>query len=164
MDIGFDQVSFLPADVSSHAFNRQTAWAEPKQHEILVHERELSELQEVIYSVITDNKACFESRFIAESALKIQNIYHYYAAFYGINPFPYKKCNAPWVSAVIEADGTVRPCFFHDTNGNIHHDELRDVLNSTSAVKFRQGLNTRTNPTCVKCVCSLNLSPFAKLD
>jgi MoaA/NifB/PqqE/SkfB family radical SAM enzyme len=28
--MGIDQVSFLPADVSSHAFNRQLAWEEPR--------------------------------------------------------------------------------------------------------------------------------------
>ena len=40
--IGIDQVSFLPADVSSHAFNRQQAWDEPRQHEILLSETDLS--------------------------------------------------------------------------------------------------------------------------
>ncbi len=163
MDMGLDQISFLPADVSSHAFNRQTAWSEPKQHEILIHERELSELQEMIYNIITDNRACFSGHFIAESTLKIQNIYHYYAAFYGINPFPYKKCNAPWVSTVIEADGSVRPCFFHDVMGNIHDSSLNEILNSPKAVDFRKTLDIDTNGTCVKCVCTLNLSPFAKL-
>ena len=162
-DMGLDQISFLPADVSSHAFNRQTAWSEPKQHEILIHERELSELQEMIYSIITDNKLSFTNHFIAESALKIQNIYHYYAAFYGINPFPYKKCNAPWVSAVIEADGSVRPCFFHDVMGNIRDTSLDEILNSATAKRFRKNLDVNADGTCVKCVCSLNLSPFATL-
>jgi MoaA/NifB/PqqE/SkfB family radical SAM enzyme len=161
--MGLDQISFLPADVSSHAFNRQIAWNEPKQHEILIHERELPELQEMIYNVITDNKASFHTSFIAESTLRIQNIYQYYAAFYGINPFPYKKCNAPWVSTVIEADGNVRPCFFHDTLGNIRDSSLSEILNSEKAVNFRKTLDTETNHTCVKCVCSLHLSPFAKL-
>ncbi|MDB5110519.1 MAG: radical additional 4Fe4S-binding protein [Mucilaginibacter sp.] len=163
MLMGIDQVSFLPADVSSHAFNRQTAWSEPKQHEILIDEKELSELQEVIYDVIFNNKANFTNGFIAESPLKIQNIYHYYAAFYGINPFPYKKCNAPWVSTVIEADGSVRPCFFHDAIGNIRDNSLTDILNSNEAINFRKTLDMGTNATCVKCVCTLNLSPFAKL-
>ncbi|MDB5011561.1 MAG: radical additional 4Fe4S-binding protein, partial [Mucilaginibacter sp.] len=141
----------------------QTAWSEPKQHEILIDEKELSELQEVIYDVIFNNKANFTNGFIAESPLKIQNIYHYYAAFYGINPFPYKKCNAPWVSTVIEADGSVRPCFFHDAMGNIRDNSLTDILNSNEAINFRKTLDMGTNATCVKCVCTLNLSPFAKL-
>ncbi|MBC7400682.1 MAG: radical SAM protein [Mucilaginibacter sp.] len=161
-DMGIDQISFLPADISSHAFNRQTAWAEPKQHEILLSEHELPELQEVIYQVL-DKSTYFSTRFIAESDAKIWDIYNYYAAFYGINPFPYKKCNAPWVSTVVEADGSVRPCFFHDTIGNIRDNSLEEILNNKAATDFRRTLDISTNPTCVKCVCSLHLLPLATL-
>ncbi|MCC8427181.1 radical SAM protein [Mucilaginibacter sp. UR6-11] len=160
--MGIDQVSFLPADISSHAFNRQTAWSEPRQHEILLSEQELPELQEVVNTVLSQT-ADFTDKFIAESAAKIQDIYHYYTAFYGLNPFPYKKCNAPWVSAVIEADGTVRPCFFHDSIGNIRDSPLADLLNTEAAIAFRRTMDMSTNATCVKCVCSLNLSPLATL-
>jgi MoaA/NifB/PqqE/SkfB family radical SAM enzyme len=161
--MGLDQVSFLPADVSSHAFNRQMAWEEPKQHEILISQKELPELQGVINRIIK-NKSDFSSGFMAESSEKIQQIYQYYAAFYGLNPFPFKKCNAPWVSTVIEADGGVRPCFFHDEIGNIRDSSLATILNSDKAISFRKMLDMGTNPTCVKCVCSINLSPFAKLS
>jgi Fe-coproporphyrin III synthase len=164
MEMGLDQTSFLPADVSSHAFNRQTAWNEPRQHEILLSQRELPELQESIYYIIQNNAELFQNRFIAESTQKIQQIYQYYAAFYGLNPFPFKKCNAPWVSTVIEADGSVRPCFFHDTLGNIRDNNLDEILNNSQAIKFRKALDMANNPTCVKCVCTLNLSPFAKLS
>ena len=85
--MGIDQVSFLPADVSSHAFNRQMAWEEPKQHEILLSEKELPELLEII-NRITAIKDDFRSRFIAESVEKLHQIYQYYAAYYGLNPFP----------------------------------------------------------------------------
>jgi MoaA/NifB/PqqE/SkfB family radical SAM enzyme len=162
-EMGINQVSFLPADVSSHAFNRQTAWSEPKQHEILLSKNELAELQEVVNQIIA-NKADFTSRFIVESPAKIQDIYHYYAAFYGLNAFPFKKCNAPWVSAVIEADGSVRPCFFHEAIGNIRDTEFADILNSKEAIDFRKTLNMSTNATCVKCVCSLSLSPLTNLN
>ena len=161
--MGIDQVSFLPADVSSHAFNRQTAWNEPKQHEILISEKELPELQEVIYDITTAYKAAFDDHFIAETPQKIQDIYRYYAAFYNLDHFPYKKCNAPWVSTVVEADGSVRPCFFHDTIGNIRDASLADILNSEAAVRFRKDLDMSKNATCVKCVCTLNLSPLQKL-
>jgi MoaA/NifB/PqqE/SkfB family radical SAM enzyme len=162
--MGIDQVSFLPADVSSHAFNRQMAWEEPKQYEILISEKELPELQEVITRIIDRYKFEFNMGFIAESPEKIQQVYQYYAAFYGLNSFPYKKCNAPWVSTVIEADGNVRPCFFHEVIGNIRDSSLATVLNTPEAISFRKTLDMGTNPTCVKCVCSLNLSPFSKLD
>jgi MoaA/NifB/PqqE/SkfB family radical SAM enzyme len=160
--MGIDQVSFLPADISSHAFNRQTAWAEPKQQEILISEQELPQLQAVVNTVLSQTDD-FESRFIAEPQDKIQDIYRYYAAFYGLNPFPYKKCNAPWVSTVIEADGSVRPCFFMETIGNIRNDSLDDILNTKEAIDFRRTLDMSKNATCVKCVCSLSLSPLTRL-
>ncbi|HEY8931136.1 MAG TPA: radical SAM protein [Mucilaginibacter sp.] len=156
--MGIDQVSFLPADVSSHAFNRQMAWEEPKQHEILISERELPELQSVINGILA-NADNFKNRFIAESPGKIRDIYNYYAAFYGLNPFPFKKCNAPWVSTVIEADGNVRPCFFMDVIGNIRESSLDEILNSKSSVEFRRTLDMSKNDACIKCVCSLNLPP-----
>jgi MoaA/NifB/PqqE/SkfB family radical SAM enzyme len=161
-DMGVDQISFLPADISSHAFNRQTAWAEPRQHEVLISEEELPELQDVVDTILSKT-ADFENRYITESPEKIQDIYNYYAAFYKLNPFPYKRCNAPWVSTVIEADGSVRPCFFHDTIGNIHDNSLTEILNTNQATDFRRTLDMSKNPTCVKCVCTLNLSPGATL-
>jgi len=162
-NMGIDQISFLPADVSSHAFNRQQAWELLKQTEILIPEQELPELQEVIDGLMNNYKNSFDTGFIAESTTKIQNIYYYYSAFYGHNPFPYKKCNAPWVSAVIEADGDIKPCFFMDSIGNIADTELALALNSPQSISFRKGLDTVGHPTCAKCVCSLNLSPLTSL-
>ena len=105
----------------------------------------------------------FENRFIAESPEKIRNIYFYYAAYYKRNHFPYKKCNAPWVSTVIEADGTVRPCFFHEPLGNLNTESLNEIINSETAIDFRKNLDVAKNETCVKCVCYLNLKPGTKL-
>jgi MoaA/NifB/PqqE/SkfB family radical SAM enzyme len=157
--MGLDQMSFLPADVSSEAFNRANPWDEPRQHEILPAKEELPELEAIIGGLLRDHAAHFKSGFIAESPAKLSKIGEYYSAQYGLNLFPYKKCNAPWVSAVVEADGTVRPCFFHSPLGNIHEGTLTDILNSEKAVHFRKSLDMDTNPTCVKCVCYLNLSP-----
>jgi Fe-coproporphyrin III synthase len=158
-EIGLDQVSFLPADVSSHAFNREMLWDSSRQHEILLSAKDLPELKNVVQKLVKDFSNEFEDFFIAESPEKIWRIYEYYAAFYGLNSFPYKKCNAPWVSTVIEADGTVRPCFFHKPMGNIRHESLDKILNSEKAIEFRKNLDVDTNSTCVKCVCYLNLSP-----
>jgi Fe-coproporphyrin III synthase len=157
--MGINQVSFLPADVSSHAFNRQMAWEEPRQNEILLSERELPELKAIIERIIDECSEDFTNGFIAESPEKLRDIYRYYAAYYGLNPFPYKRCNAPWVSAVIEADGSVRPCFFHEAIGNIKDSSLATILNSDDAINWRKTLDMSTNSICVKCVCSLNLPP-----
>ncbi|HEV3412767.1 MAG TPA: radical SAM protein [Puia sp.] len=164
VDLGLDQISFLPADVTSEAFNRAEPWDEPRQHQILPAKEELPELLEVIGNLIHDHKGLFDSRFIAESPEKIRKIGAYYTASYGLNPFPYKRCNAPWVSAVVEADGTVRPCFFLPPLGNIHQHSLGEILNSPAAIDFRKTLDMDKNETCLKCVCYLNLSPWNELN
>jgi MoaA/NifB/PqqE/SkfB family radical SAM enzyme len=158
-EMGLDQISFLPADVSSHAFNREVLWSDARQHEILLENDDLPDLQKSIEHIVTHYSKEFETKFIAESPLKIQKIYNYYAAFYGQNDFPHKKCNAPWVSAVVEADGTVRPCFFHESFGNIHDRSLDKILNSAHAIEFRKKLDIDSNEICKKCVCYLNLPP-----
>lgn len=158
-DIGVNQISFLPADVSSHAFNREVLWSDHRQHEILIGENELPELHHIIETIIQKHERDLLHHFIAESPAKLRNIYNYYAAFYGLNPFPYKKCNAPWVSVVVEADGTVRPCFFHAPMGNIRDGSLENILNKNENVRFRKELDMDNNSTCIKCVCYLNLNP-----
>lgn len=162
-EIGLQQISFLPADVSSHAFNRELMWDEKRQHEILLSKKDLPDLENIIENLLIHKSHDFENNFIAESPQKIQNIYSYYAAFYGLNDFPFKRCNAPWVSTVIEADGNVRPCFFHPSYGNIHNESLDQILNSDKAISFRKTLDMDKNEVCKKCVCYLNLAPRTRL-
>ncbi|HKP31999.1 MAG TPA: radical SAM protein, partial [Chitinophagaceae bacterium] len=154
--LGLDQMSFLPADVSSHAFNREILWNSNKQGELLLTAEDAEELEKIIGAIAGDS-------IIAENSSKLHKIYEYYAAFHGLNDFPFKKCNAPWVSTVVEADGTVRPCFFHEAIGNINHDSLENILNSNGSIDFRKNLDMDKNETCKKCVCYLNLSPKARL-
>jgi MoaA/NifB/PqqE/SkfB family radical SAM enzyme len=163
LDMGLDQISFLPADVTSAAFNRAESWDAPRQQEILPTEEELPEVEAAIEALIRDQRELFESGYIAESPGKFRKISQYYTASYGLNPFPYKKCNAPWVSAVIEADGAVRPCFFLPALGNIHEQTLDSILNGPEAIHFRKNLDMDENETCKRCVCSLHLSPRTKL-
>ena len=156
-----DRISFLPADVSSHAFNREILWDMDRREDILLKREDLPELQQIIDRIVTDYSIDIKEHFIAEPSEKLQRIYAYYAAYYGLNPFPEKKCNAPWVSTVIEADGSVKPCFFHEMTGNIRKNTLPEILNSKSALDFRRTLDLNENPICKKCVCYLNLSPRA---
>ena len=163
-EIGLDQISFLPADVSTDAFNRPELWAEDKTSEVKPAVDELPALQAVIEQLIENYADDFANGYIAESPAKIRRIYDYYAAFYGQSNFPTVRCNAPWVSAVVEADGTVRPCFFHPASGNIKETPLPELLNSPAAVEFRRQLDMDSDPICRKCVCSLNLRPLKKLE
>ncbi|MCH7723235.1 MAG: radical SAM protein [Bacteroidetes bacterium] len=162
-DIGLDQISFLNADVSTDAFNRPDLWEDDKVKEVRLSHDEVDQFKEIIEKLINTHSKDFKSGFIAETPEKLRRFYNYYAAFHGLCDFPTVTCNAPWVSAVIEADGSVRPCFFHAKIGNIEDSTLNELINSPGSISFRKNLDTTTNPICKKCVCSLNLSPLAKL-
>jgi MoaA/NifB/PqqE/SkfB family radical SAM enzyme len=162
-DIGLDQISFLTADVTTDAFNREELWGEEKVEEIKLSANEVIQFKDIIESLIKTHLKDFESKFIDESPDKIRRFYHYYAAYHGLSEFPDIRCNAPWVSTVIEPDGTVRPCFFHKKIGSIFNNSISDVLNSDEAISFRKNLDMSSDPICKKCVCYLNLSPFAKV-
>jgi MoaA/NifB/PqqE/SkfB family radical SAM enzyme len=157
LQMGLQQISFLPADVTSEAFNRSRPWEKERQDSVLVPEEELDELRQVIESVIQTFSAEIASGFISENPAKLRSIHQYYSAQAGRESFPEKHCNAPWVSAVVEADGSVRPCFFHDVCGNVRTQPMHEILNSKKSIQYRRTLKPSQNPTCQKCVCSLNL-------
>jgi len=161
--LGLDQLSFLPADVSSNAFNHKTGDEFNERIQIVPSATDLAELNYIIEKIIRDFASDFKNKRIAESPQKLRDIGQYYLAMHGLDTFPKKPCNAPWVSAVIEADGTLRPCFFHESLGNIHNSKFEDLLNSEKSLQFRKQLNTAKNPICERCVCSLYLPPLKQL-
>lgn len=160
-EIGLSQVSFLAADISSEAFNRPAPWEEDRVAEVALTSDEASELTNLIERILVTFEADFDSRFIAERPEKMLAIAQYFQALNGDGEFPLNRCNAPWVSTVVEADGTVRPCFFHRPLGNISEHPLEEILNSRPAVEFRRDLNIATDPICRKCVCTLSLAPWS---
>ena len=157
--IGLDGVSFLAADVWSEAFNRPGGWTEERQSEVALAPEDLPGLEREMDALERDCAEDFASGFIAESPAKLRRrIFQYYEALHGRQDLPVVTCNAPWVSTVIETDGTVRPCFFHPPLGNVHESgSLAAVLNSPGARSWRRDLDVETNPTCRRCVCSLAL-------
>jgi radical SAM protein with 4Fe4S-binding SPASM domain len=55
---------------------------------------------------------------------------------------------------VLEADGAVRPCFFHDAVGNIRDTPLASILTGNLRA-FRDGLDVSSDAVCRRCVCSI---------
>lgn len=153
--LGLDGMSFLAADVSTSAFNRPELWTEEKVVAVALDEEDALELETIMRDSFEKFSEFYAGKFIAESPKKMLDIVRYYQGLLARGEFPRKRCNAPWTSAVIEANGDVRPCFFHEAYGNIHGNEFIDVLNSEKAVSFRKRLDIRTDPVCKKCVCSL---------
>ena len=155
--IGLNRISFMAADVSSTAFNRPEPWQEPRVSEVALDPAETQEFARVVEDVIQRFATDFDSHFISENPAKLRRLPRYYAALNGLGELPQTVCNAPWVSSVVEADGTVRPCFFHKALGNIHEQPLDQILNSPEAIAFRRDLDVTVNPTCKACVCTLSL-------
>ena len=153
--LGLDSISFLAADLTSEAFNRRGGWGPEQQSALLSGPREIKQLEDEIDRLLSEHAADLESGFIVESPEKLRRIVRHFRAHLGEVAWEPPRCNAPWVSTVIEPDGTVRPCFFHRPIGNIHERSLGEVLNGDDALAFRQQLDIASNPICQKCVCSL---------
>jgi MoaA/NifB/PqqE/SkfB family radical SAM enzyme len=154
--LNLNGISFLASDLTSEAFNRATPWTEDRQTQIALSSSETQVLETEIDKLLEENADDIATRYIAESPDKLRRIARHFRAHLGLDTTESPRCNAPWTSAVIETDGSVRPCFFHRPIGNIHSAPLGELLNGNDALHFRASLDIATNPTCNRCVCSLN--------
>lgn len=151
--LGLRSISFLAADVNSEAFNRVRPWEAYRQAQVALT------LEEVVYLEREFEGLCSDwegSSFVLEGPEKLRRIADHFRAQLGLRAPQAPRCNAPWVSAVIEADGTVRPCFFHRPIGSLKTGSLLQIVNGFEAQQFRASLNISTNFVCARCVCSLN--------
>jgi Fe-coproporphyrin III synthase len=154
--LGLDGISFLATDVSSTAFGRASAGtATPAGTALRLTRDEVTEFTALVERTLAVYQADFESGFVAESPAKLRALPRYYAALGGDGPFPPVRCNAPWVSVVLEATGDVRPCFFHPPVGNVRRTPLAELV-TRNLRRFRETLDIHTDPTCARCVCTLN--------
>jgi MoaA/NifB/PqqE/SkfB family radical SAM enzyme len=149
--LGLDGISFLPADVSSRAFGRDHA---PSGDRMVLDRDDVRAFEETVEHTIAVYQDDFETGFIAESPDKLRRLPRYYAALAGDGSFPSVACNAPYVSVVIEANGDVRPCFFHDAIGNLREIPLASIV-TNNLRQFRTALDVEHDATCRRCVCSL---------
>ncbi len=154
--IGFNSISFLAADLTSEAFNRPLIWPGDRQNEIALTVAEVAVLADEIEQLILQHADDIRSKYIAENPEKLRRIVGRFRSHLGQTAPEAPTCNAPWVSSVVEVDGSVKPCFFHRSIGSIKHSTLEEVVNGEAARAFRQSLKVSENPTCQRCVCSLN--------
>jgi len=159
--MGFDEISFLAADVSSQAFNRPEPWTTERAAEVAVGLDGLAPLRASLDQAFDTHAVLFENGFVAGGRSSLERIHQYYSALAGEAEFPVVRCNAPWISAVLETDGAVRPCFFHPAYST--GEVLDAAVNSASAITFRRSLDVATDATCRRCVCSLNLPVTQKV-
>ena len=153
--LNLNSISFLAVDTTSNAFNRPGGWSPGHQATVALNTAEVAVLESEIEALISEYENEIESGFVVENAEKLRRIPLRFRSRLGQIPAMAPRCNAPWVSAVVESDGTVRPCFFHRPIGNIHEHPLADVVNSDEALNFRRNLDISRDPVCRNCVCSL---------
>src|SRR5262249_53598485 len=123
--LGLDGISFLAADVSSRAFGRQPG---ADLSSLALDRDDIAEFETIVDETIVSCHDAFASGFVAESPDKLRRLPRYYAALAGDGPFPAIRCDAPWVSVVVEANGDVRPCFFHDPVGTVRRTPLDRIV------------------------------------
>lgn len=152
--LGLTSISFLAADLTSEAFNRPIPWDENRQTQIALSAAEITTLEREFDGL---SKTWHDTGFVLESQDKLQRIVTHFKAHLGLCQPLAPKCNAPWISAVIEANGDVRPCFFHPPIGSLRSHSMLQVLNGFEAQRFRASLDVDNNQVCKRCVCSLHV-------
>ncbi|HEY4015607.1 MAG TPA: radical SAM protein [Polyangiaceae bacterium] len=160
--MGLDRISFLTADVGSDSFGRGAPGAAPNPHGLLLDATEVDEFERVIEKALLSRASAFRAGRVAERGDRLRRLARYYRAHQGGGPFPEVRCNAPWASAVIESDGSVRPCFFQPRIGNLREKGLRALLDD-EMVRFRRGLDMACDATCQRCVCSLEVNMTSRV-
>ncbi len=153
--LGLDGISFLAADLTSEAFNRPLVWPAERQNEVALSANDVGNLEREVEALISENADDIRDGYIAERPKKLRSIVTHFKANLGLTDARSPICNAPWVSAVIESNGAVRPCFFHRPIGDLQRGTLEEIVNGDVARSFRQELDIASNPICRNCVCSL---------
>ena len=154
--LSLDSISFLATDLTSQAFNRDQVWPIIRQDEVALSRAEVAALESEVEALIEENAEDIRLKYIVESPAKLRRIVRRFKEHLGESAPIAPRCNAPWVSAVVEVDGSVRPCFFHEKIGTLEGRTLEQVINGEEARRFRASLDVDANPICRRCVCSLN--------
>lgn len=148
------QVSFLAVDVANpHAFGRLNDFGAA----VALQPDDLPVFEGVLDCLEREHEDAFRCGLIAESPPKLRRLLQYFRAIHGLDVHPAVRCNAPEFSAVVDANGRVRPCFFipGPEEAAISNGGLPAVLNSSSMVGLRGDIRAGARRECATCVCSI---------
>ncbi len=151
-ELGAREVSFLAVDVANpNAFGRERQFAS----DLALHPEDLPAFSELLDSLERTHAEDFRSGFIAEPPRKLRRILQYFGAVNAVGSYPPVRCNAPEFSAVIGADGQVKPCFFIPGPRTASTDDLTGMLNSPEMLDLRENIRAGRRDECKACVCSM---------
>ena len=154
-DIMADHISFQAADMYSFNFGRNEAPVQEDIRRILLDENDLSCFRKIIDNLKRNYPFYFSSRFIIDKFNNLSDICNYYKAMTGKTKFLSVRCNLPWVSAVVDADGRIQPCcFLRRDIGNIDLEFFEKIVKSFKMIKARRDIKRARNSICGRCVFS----------
>lgn len=143
--------SFLAVDVTTHAaFARHDEF----ENSLALTADDLAEFDHVLAEMETEFDAEFRSGYISESSVKLHKLRQYFAALLSLGEFPAIRCNAPRWSAVIETDGSLKPCYFLPATGKLNGGSIFRTLNEPGAINLRHQQRIGEREECSRCVCS----------
>jgi MoaA/NifB/PqqE/SkfB family radical SAM enzyme len=143
--MGFDHVSFLALDASTRAFGGEPG----SRRALLPTAGQVAEFEAGVARL--ERRGVLADGFVLESAAKLRRLARHLDASAGRLAFTRPECDAPWWSLVVEADGAVRPCFFHEAVG----DARVGLGRVRFSAAYRSALDAIRGPnaTCETCVC-----------
>lgn len=143
VEIGFDSVSFLAADLdATEAFGRAGA---PEG---------TGADAATVAAGLARARAAAPPGFVVDSPAAEARVHEKLAADMGERPHVAPSCNAPYASVFVQADLQVRPCFFLPIMGTARRGLERGLADAASELR---GLDISTDPVCARCVCWADL-------
>jgi Fe-coproporphyrin III synthase len=144
-DLGVHHASFLPLDAASAAFG-----GDPGARAALIPTAaQIASFEEAVDRLAA--RGALDDGFVLETPARLHALARHLRASAGLSRYERPRCDAPWWSVVVEADGAVRPCFFHDAVG----DARGGLEPARASAAYRGALRgiRSANPTCERCVC-----------
>lgn len=140
---GFDAISFLPVDTTSDAFGGDPA----ARGAHALSGPEIEALREGIDRLAQSGDL---GAYVLEDERKLREFARFLGEAPGAGRAP--RCNAPEWSSVVEADGSLRPCFFQPKIPATPAASLREARRSDA---YRESLRIlgEGNRICAACVC-----------
>lgn len=152
--LGLSGISFSATDVhNEEAFRRVGQINEAYIGGLFICRSQVEEFRDALDRFLDQCRADFDSGFITDTPDFLrQQVLGFYADLNGGERRPI-RCNAPWTSAVLEYDGTLRPCFPMPAYGKLgEFGGLRQAVNGVAITAFRSRLNVSDSLVCRRCV------------
>ncbi len=166
---GAKSVSFLAVDtVNPYAFGprfseKETIPLSVKNPFGGLTADDLPQFHTLLNQMERDYATQFAEGRIEESPAKLRRLYDYFAEPHGLTQFEAPRCNAPHTSLVVNVDGSLQPCYFLPSWGNLDNQQLSTALNAEKAIELRAAYRQGQREECQRCVCPLYRGPRSLL-